>query len=112
MNAATAAKACARECKIIIMLIGQVTILGSQIPPKCLKGLCRHRRQSKAVRPDLAKFPRYGENLNSLGKDFEHLLNIWHNFNPTLSNMLCHWANFPYCELPKLKKPSFHLEDT
>ena len=33
-------------------------------------------------------------NLTRYGQIFESLFSIWHSYEPTLANVVCHWANF------------------
>ena len=46
---------------------------------------------------------RFGEilplckNLQSVGQFFKGLFTIWQNFDHTLANFVCHWANFHWC---------------
>ena len=32
------------------------------------------------------------------------LFSVWQNFEPTLANLLCYWANFHYCKRPNTEE--------
>ena len=51
---------------------------------------------------------RSDEILKSLDKDFDFLVGIWQNFEPTLTNWFCCWSNFHFCIWPKLTTLSGH----
>ena len=45
----------------------------------------------------LAKFRHFGKILKVFGQLLKALFTIWQNFEPTLANILCYWANLhPY----------------